>query len=166
MPSNAKHLPALHMREVSSSRSLRPGNSTFPAFKPHRRAISPSAAGEPAGMFTAHTPSPIGLPVLFGSQRTTALRQSATRHRQVGRLSCGRQRTDQADRTNLRHLANSLEIIKQWEAAVYLHGHEGSTASLCSTPSPSFTCLTHWSRGRPLTASLRHRLMGAPYLGR
>jgi hypothetical protein len=166
MSSNAKHPPALHMRERSSSPSLHLGNSSIQAIRPHRLAISPSAAGEPTGMFTTHSPSPIGLPVLLGSQRTTALCQSATRHRQVGRLSRGSQRTDQAARTNLRHLANSLEFNKQREAPMYLHGYQGGTASLCSTPSPSLPCLTHWSRGRPLSASLRPGQAGAPYRGR
>lgn len=166
MSFNAKHLPALHMREHSSRPSLRPGNSTTLGIDQHRRAISPSAAGEQAGMFTTHSPPPFGLSVLFGSQRTTALRQSATRHRQVGRLSCGSRRTDRAARMNSPHLANSLEINKQWEAAMYLHEHECSTAFVGSSPSPSLPSLTHWSRGRPLTASLRLGQAGAPYLGR
>lgn len=165
MSSNAKHLPALHMRERSSSPRLRPGNSNVQAVKPHRRAISPSAAGEQAGMFTTRSPSPIGLSVLFGSQRTNTLRQSATRHRQTGRLSYGSRRTDLASRMNSPHLANSLETQKGASMQTPSEPAIG-TASVLSSPSPSFTSLTGRSRWTPNVLLTWQGQAGAPYLGR
>jgi hypothetical protein len=54
-----------------------PASSSSQVIKSHCRAISPSAACEPAGMFTMRSPSPIGLSVLLGSQRSTQQRGSA-----------------------------------------------------------------------------------------
>lgn len=127
----------------------------------HRLAISPSAAGEPAGMFTTHTPSPFKLPVLFGSQRTTGLRQSATRHSQAGRLSYGSQRTSQSPRRNLQHLANSLEFFGR-EHLRETGRFASGTAFLCSPPSAPLTCLTGGSRGRRILASASARPSAAP----
>jgi len=161
MSSNAKHLPALNMRVRSSSRSLRPGNSIAHAIKPHRQAISPSAAGELAGMFTTHSPSPIGLSVLFGSQRITALRQSATHHGQVGRASFGAQR--------IRTVCHGLVSIRHnlWKSVsgrvavhqtnINIHGQFGVFLSALA----SVTCLTRQSRGHQRAAHI-----GAPYFGR
>jgi hypothetical protein len=74
MHATAKLLRKLNMREQRIWPRLLSGDSTSRTDWVRRLAISPSAAGEPAGMFTTHTPSPLGLPVLFGSQRTIALR--------------------------------------------------------------------------------------------
>lgn len=165
MHSNTELLPMLNMREHSSWPRLHSGNSSSRSFMPHRRAISPSAAGEPAGIFATHSRSPIGLSVLFGGQRITAQHQSATRHHQVGRLPCGSRRTKQAARTNLQHLANSLEITQG--AALQTPSTASGTACEFSHALPSRTCLTNWSRGRPVPASrFGNAKRGAPYLGR
>src|SRR5690606_38437205 len=141
------------------------GNATSNAVNQHRRAISPSAAGERAGVFTTHSPSPIGLPVLLGSQRTTEQRQSATRHRQIGRASCGARRTATAllRSTGIRqNLWKSMQgSVGMQSRSINIHWPSGVFSSALA----SATSLTGRSRGRPLSPSLRQRLMGAPYLG-
>jgi hypothetical protein len=142
----------LNIREQRAWPRPLSGDSTSRFDWQHRQAISPSAAGEPAGMLTTHTPSPLGLPVLFGSQRATALRQSATHHRQMGHLPCGSRRASGAARKNPQHLANSLEFFgsqRMRKTGWFTLG----MASLCSPPSPSLTCLTVGSTGTP-----NHRL--------
>jgi hypothetical protein len=118
----------------------------------------------------------------FGSLLTAQQRQSATRHRLVGCLSFGSQRTgcaapkchsplpsaayphDSFTRIN-RRLANSLETMK----GAHMQSTSGSShgqVAVCSTPSPSLLSLTVWSRGRLHGRSLRAGRAGAPYRGR
>lgn len=102
----------------------------------------------------------------YGSPLTMQRHQSATRHRQVGRASCGARRTETAlsrsasIRQNLRKSTQGSMPMNR--PNINIHRHSG----VFSSALPSVTCLTRRSRGRPLTASLRQRLMGAPYLGR
>lgn len=166
MQCNAKLLPTLNMREHSIGPRVLSGNATSNAVNQHRRAISPSAAGELAGMFTTHSPSPIGLSVLIGSQRTTALRQSATRHRQVGRASCGARSTAAALQSSTsigQNLWKSIQgSVGMQGRSINIHWPSGVFSSALATA----TSLTGRSRGRSLSPSLRQCLMGAPYLGR
>ena len=100
----------------------------------------------------------------FGSPLAAQQRQSATRHRPVGCLSCGSQRTgfaapkchsplpsvpyahDSFIRIN-RRLANSLETMKGANMQSTSGSNHGQVA-VCSTPSASLPSLTGRSRGR------------------
>jgi hypothetical protein len=159
---NALPLP-LAQRSLTSCLALQ-----FPCGMPSgaalnlKLAVCPAAACSPNS--GAKVPRTIGkcLPVLRRSMQACAspsLHVPSTSGLPVLR----RPAQERRDFSVATHLAESLEINKQREASVYLHGNEVGTACLCPSRSPAFISLTSWSRGRRHCASLRQGQAGAPY---